>query len=189
MLSVLMRKNRTCRRRCSAKSQSAGTRRFALPAAAEDEPPGAVKHAAGAVAAPGELAESAGAGSALAPEPGATEPDTAGLEEIVAGDPGLREAGRPFDSVLLLTEETREELVEGRPPLPMGADQQHEMGRLFSPRLILAAYCNNGHCDDLEARFWTVCGISMNQQTFVPRPPFGPLFLDGGDVFQRAPTI
>ena len=188
MLSVLMHKNRTCRRRCSAKSQSAGTRRFALPAAAEDEPPGAVEHTAGAVAAPAELAESAGAGAALAPEPGATEPDTAGLEEIVAGDPGLREAGRPFDSVLLLTEETREELVEGRPPLWMGADQQHEMGRLFSPPLILAAYCNNGHCDDLEARFWTVCGISMTQQTFVPRPPFGPLFLGGGDVFQRAPT-
>ena len=62
------------------------------------------------MAAPAELAESAGPGSALAPETGATEPDTAGLEEIVAGDPGPREARRPFDSVLLLTEETREEL-------------------------------------------------------------------------------
>lgn len=168
MPSVLMRNNRTCRRRCSAKSQSAGTRRFALPAEAEPE--------------------SAGAGSAPAAEPGGTEPDTAGLEGIVAGDTGPREAGRRFDSVLLLTEESREELVEGRPPLTMGADQQHEMGRLFSPPLILAAYCNNGHVDDLEARFWAGCGISMNQQTFVPRPPFGPLVLGGGDVFQWALT-
>ena len=50
------------------------------------------------------------------------------------------ETGPPFDSVLLLTEENREGLLDGRPPLPMGADQQYEMCRLFSPLLILAAY-------------------------------------------------
>jgi len=170
--SVLMRENRTCRRRCSAKSQPAGTRRYALPAAAEDEPPGAVEHAAGAVAAVGELAESAGeaepesagTGSTPAVEPGDTEPDTAGLEEIVAGDPGP---------------------PRGRAAVRFrAAPDRGDLGG--------AAYCNNGHFDDLEARFCAVCGISMNQQTLRarpgPRPPFGLLALDGGDLFQRAPT-
>ena len=49
-------------------------------------------------------------------------------------------------------------------------------------------YCKNGHFDDPEALFCAICGISMNQQTLVPRPgerpPLGVLLLDDGSVFQ-----
>jgi FHA domain len=54
--------------------------------------------------------------------------------------------------------------------------------------LIQGVYCTRGHFDDPEARFCAVCGISMNQQTLVPRPgerpPLGLLLLDDGSVFQ-----
>ncbi len=36
--------------------------------------------------------------------------------------------------------------------------------------IIQGVYCKNGHFDDPEALFCAVCGISMNQQTLVPRP-------------------
>ena len=51
-------------------------RRYTLPAAAEDEPPGAVEHAAGAVAAVGEVAESAGE----------AEPESAGAGSTPAAE-------------------------------------------------------------------------------------------------------
>jgi hypothetical protein len=54
--------------------------------------------------------------------------------------------------------------------------------------IIQGVYCKNGHFDDPEALFCAVCGISMNQQTLVPRPgtrpPLGVLLLDDGSVFQ-----
>ncbi len=54
--------------------------------------------------------------------------------------------------------------------------------------IIQGVYCKNGHFDDPEALFCAVCGISMNQQTLVPRPgtrpPLGVLVLDDGSVFQ-----
>jgi hypothetical protein len=54
--------------------------------------------------------------------------------------------------------------------------------------LIQGVYCKNGHFDDPEALFCAICGISMNQQTLVPRPgerpPLGVLLLDDGSVFQ-----
>ena len=54
--------------------------------------------------------------------------------------------------------------------------------------MIQGVYCKNGHFDDPEALFCAVCGISMNQQTLVPRPgerpPLGVLLLDDGSVFQ-----
>ncbi len=54
--------------------------------------------------------------------------------------------------------------------------------------IIQGVYCKNGHFDDPEALFCAVCGISMNQQTLVPRPgprpPLGVLLVDDGSVFQ-----
>ena len=54
--------------------------------------------------------------------------------------------------------------------------------------IIQGVYCKNGHFDDPEALFCAICGISMNQQTLVPRPgdrpPLGVLLLDDGSVFQ-----
>lgn len=67
--------------------------------------------------------------------------------------------------------------------------------------IIDGVYCPNGHFEDPEASSCTVCGISMNQQTLVPRPgprpPLGALVLDDGSVFKldgdyvvgREPTL
>jgi hypothetical protein len=54
--------------------------------------------------------------------------------------------------------------------------------------IVQGVYCSRGHFDDPESLFCAVCGISMNQQTLVPRPgtrpPLGVLLLDDGSVFQ-----
>ena len=52
---------------------------------------------------------------------------------------------------------------------------------------VIGVYCKNGHFDDPAARYCAVCGISMAQQTLVPRPgprpPLGVLVLDDGSIF------
>ncbi len=54
--------------------------------------------------------------------------------------------------------------------------------------IVQGVYCSRGHFDDPESLFCAVCGISMNQQTLVPRPgtrpPLGVLLTDDGSVFQ-----
>ncbi|MBE7189190.1 FHA domain-containing protein [Jatrophihabitans endophyticus] len=53
--------------------------------------------------------------------------------------------------------------------------------------VVIGVYCKNGHFDDPAARYCAVCGISMAQQTLVPRPgprpPLGVLVLDDGSIF------
>ena len=52
---------------------------------------------------------------------------------------------------------------------------------------VIGVYCKNGHFNDPSARYCAVCGISMAQQTLVPRPgprpPLGVLVLDDGSIF------
>jgi hypothetical protein len=161
------------------------------PAPAASAPPAPVPSAP----APSAAEAAAGAGAAVQ-----AEPDTGDVAAARAAD---REtdvpAAEPFDSVLLTGEEPAG--LEERPPLPLGAEPSEEARSLSSPVQILGAYCKNGHFDDPEARYCAVCGISMNQQTLVPRPgprpPLGLLVLDGGAVFQldadyvigREPTL
>lgn len=73
-----------------------------------------------------------------------------------------------------------------------------------SPRqgeIIDGVYCPNGHFEDPEAQTCAVCGVTMNQQTLLPRPgprpPLGVLTLDDGSahpldgdyVAGREPTL
>jgi len=107
---------------------------------------------------------------------------------------------QPFDSVLLVGGQAAGE-AEERPPLPPGIGRATPRDSASAAPEILGVYCKNGHFDDPEARFCAVCGISMNQQTLVPRPgirpPLGLLVLDVGAVFQldadyvvgREPTL
>ena len=97
----------------------------------------------------------------------------------------------PFEAVLLGGGPTpgadlgvipREPLSKAR-DLPKG-----QSSYVADAPIIQGVYCKNGHFDDPEALFCAVCGISMNQQTLVPRPgtrpPLGVLLLDDGSVFQ-----
>jgi FHA domain-containing protein len=193
---------------------SDGAARDAVLTAPEGGAPGAAERVAAAVVEAGEPAEPAEPAVPAEPaEPAeqavpvaaAAEPETsesgvvgAGTAERVAALAG--DVGQPFDSVLLLGEE---ELgtVAPRAPLPLAPDQRHESADLPQAPEILGVYCKNGHFDDPRARFCAVCGISMNQQTLVPRPglrpPLGLLVLDGGAIFQldtdyvlgREPTL
>ena len=51
----------------------------------------------------------------------------------------------------------------------------------------MGVYCKNGHFDDPAARYCAICGISMAQQTLIPRrgprPPLGVLVLDDGSIY------
>jgi hypothetical protein len=98
---------------------------------------------------------------------------------------------QPFEAVLLdagpaagadLGVARREPLSKAR-DVPVG-----QSSYVADAPIIQGVYCKNGHFDDPEALFCAVCGISMNQQTLVPRPgtrpPLGVLLLDDGSVFQ-----
>ncbi len=79
--------------------------------------------------------------------------------------------------------------VPARQPLALAASVPKGTSSYVSQGpLIQGVYCTRGHFDDPEARFCAVCGISMNQQTLVPRPgerpPLGLLLMDDGSVFQ-----
>lgn len=92
----------------------------------------------------------------------------------------LLNAGPPVGDDLGLAQ--REPLSKAR-DIPMG-----QSSYVADAPIIQGVYCKNGHFDDPEALFCAVCGISMNQQTLVPRPgtrpPLGVLLLDDGSVFQ-----
>jgi hypothetical protein len=98
--------------------------------------------------------------------------------------------GQPFEAVLLLDAGSGSGVdLPARQPLsrvkdmPPGSSSYVSVGPI-----IQGVYCKNGHFDDPEALFCAICGISMNQQTLVPRPgerpPLGVLLLDDGAVFQ-----
>jgi FHA domain len=94
-------------------------------------------------------------------------------------------AARAFDAVLL----TDGPPAGQRPPLPMPGPRPGGSGDPVPDGVsIMGVYCKNGHFDDPDARFCAVCGISMNQQTLVPRlgprPPLGVLVLDDGGILQ-----
>lgn len=130
-----------------------------------------------------------------APPPQGTErwqaPDVAeqvGGDQVTAPPPFEPE---PFEAVLLnagpgvgadLGAPHREPLSKAR-DVPAG-----QSSYVADAPIIQGVYCKNGHFDDPEALFCAVCGISMNQQTLVPRPgtrpPLGVLLLDDGSVFQ-----
>jgi len=120
--------------------------------------------------------------------------------EAASPEPGSGAPGQPFDAVVLVAGTPGEpEAPQPRPPLPRAP--QDELSRAPGGPQVVGVYCKNGHFDDPEARFCAVCGISMNQQTLVPRPgprpPLGVLIVDDGAVFQldanyvigREPTL
>jgi hypothetical protein len=119
------------------------------------------------------------------------EPD---LGEQVGGDqvtaPPAFEP-EPFEAVLLgAGPAVGADLGVGqREPLSRARDvPKGQSSYVADAPIIQGVYCKNGHFDDPEALFCAVCGISMNQQTLVPRPgtrpPLGVLLLDDGSVFQ-----
>jgi hypothetical protein len=93
---------------------------------------------------------------------------------------------RAFDAVLLVGQALDD--LGKRPPLPLPGPQRDTSEDLAPGPSIMGVYCKNGHFDDPDARFCAVCGISMNQQTLVPRlgprPPLGVLVLDDGAILQ-----
>jgi hypothetical protein len=106
-------------------------------------------------------------------------------ESFPAAEP--YQSGEPFEAVLLapgsgIDSPPRQPLPQVR-DLPPGTSSYVSQGPI-----IQGVYCKNGHFDDPEALFCAICGISMNQQTLVPRPgerpPLGVLLLDDGSVFQ-----
>jgi len=101
-----------------------------------------------------------------------------------AGAPG--EAGQPFESVLLVGESMAG--IDHQPALPLESAAPDARAQDAPRAVVTGVYCKNGHFDDPAARFCAVCGISMNQQTLVPRPgprpPLGVLAFDDGSVFQ-----
>jgi outer membrane biosynthesis protein TonB len=124
------------------------------------------------------------------PTPGV--PDQVGGDQLTA-PPAAGQAlqPEPFEAVLFnagpgagadLGVVQREPLSRAR-DIPAG-----QSSYVADAPIIQGVYCKNGHFDDPEALFCAVCGISMNQQTLVPRPgtrpPLGVLLLDDGSVFQ-----
>jgi hypothetical protein len=97
----------------------------------------------------------------------------------------------PFEAVLLNAGPAvaADLAVAQREPLSRARDvPKGQTSYVADAPIIQGVYCKNGHFDDPEALFCAVCGISMNQQTLVPRPgtrpPLGVLLLDDGSVFQ-----
>jgi hypothetical protein len=134
-------------------------------------------------AAPGP-AVAGGAGPEPAAGPGSPLPVPAEAADP-AGAAG--EDGPPFESVLLVGESAAG--MDRQPALPLASaapDARAQDAR--AQAVVTGVYCKNGHFDDPTARFCAVCGISMNQQTLVPRPgprpPLGLLAFDDGSVFQ-----
>jgi FHA domain len=114
--------------------------------------------------------------------------------------PASHQPGPAFEAMLLVGTPPGE--VEHRPALPRDPLESDSLDQsaALTPS-VLGVYCKNGHFDDPAARFCAVCGISMNQQTLVPRagprPPLGVLAFDDGSIFQldsdyvigREPTL
>ncbi|PZS16104.1 MAG: hypothetical protein DLM57_11455 [Pseudonocardiales bacterium] len=100
-----------------------------------------------------------------------------------------------FSSVVLFTAGDAEPQAPERPPLPIATPPEPvapEVAPAPHPvddarAQIMGVYCKNGHFDDPSARYCAICGISMAQQTLLPRlgprPPLGVLVLDDGGIF------
>jgi hypothetical protein len=133
-------------------------------------------------AAPGP-AVAGGAAPEPAAAPGSARPVPAEAAEP-AGAAG--EGGPPFESVLLVGESVAG--MDRQPALPLESAAPDARAQDAPRAVVTGVYCKNGHFDDPTARFCAVCGISMNQQTLVPRPgprpPLGVLAFDDGSVFQ-----
>jgi hypothetical protein len=114
----------------------------------------------------------------------------AGVEQEVTAAPEPFEPVQPFEAVLLHAAPPGSGVeAPARPPLSKVKDMPPGTSSYVSAGpIIQGVYCKNGHFDDPEALFCAICGISMNQQTLVPRPgerpPLGVLLLDDGSVFQ-----
>ncbi len=126
----------------------------------------------------------------IAPAPGRADP---GQEPEAGPEPEPEdgpEPAVPFEAVLLGGPGAAPGTdLPPRPPLPLAADLPPGASSYVSQAPIVeGVYCENGHFDDPQARSCAVCGVSMNQQTLVPRPgprpPLGVLVLDDGAVFQ-----
>ncbi len=96
----------------------------------------------------------------------------------------------PFEAVLLGSGPAGADLgVLQREPLSKARDMPPGTSSYVADApIVQGVYCSRGHFDDPESLFCAVCGISMNQQTLVPRPgtrpPLGVLLTDDGSVFQ-----
>jgi hypothetical protein len=114
----------------------------------------------------------------------------AGVQQEVTAAPEPFEPAQPFEAVLLHGAGPGGAVdLPARPPLSKVKDMPPGTSSYVSAGpIIQGVYCKNGHFDDPEALFCAICGISMNQQTLVPRPgerpPLGVLLLDDGSVFQ-----
>jgi hypothetical protein len=126
-------------------------------------------------------------------QPEQPAPDVAMFPQGGAVNLGERDAtiapvGQPFEAVLLSGPGGAELDLPQRPPLSKAKDMPPGTSSYSEGMIISGVYCKNGHFDDPEALFCAVCGISMNQQSLVPRPgprpPLGVLVLDDGSVFQ-----
>jgi hypothetical protein len=128
----------------------------------------------------------AGAANLQGMEPDVTAPPES-YEPVSGFDPVQ---GQPFEAVVLLAAGAGSGVeVPAREPLSKVKDMPPGTSSYVSAGpIIQGVYCKNGHFDDPEALFCAICGISMNQQTLVPRPgerpPLGVLLLDDGAVFQ-----
>lgn len=136
--------------------------------------------------------------------PPAAEPPAGGSPQATqawapdwSGDQGAEpeltippEPAEPFEAVLLTGGGPAGGVdLPAREPLSLAGQVKPGTSSYVSAGpIIQGVYCKNGHFDDPEARFCAICGISMNQQTLVPRPgerpPLGVLLLDDGSVFQ-----
>jgi len=112
------------------------------------------------------------------------------VQQEVTAAPEPFEPAQPFEAVLLYGGGPGGGVeLPSRPPLSKVKDMPPGTSSYVSAGpIIQGVYCKNGHFDDPEALFCAICGISMNQQTLVPRPgerpPLGVLLLDDGSVFQ-----
>ncbi|HEX5188778.1 MAG TPA: FHA domain-containing protein [Streptosporangiaceae bacterium] len=148
---------------------------------------------------PGEPSPAERAGTAVGWQPpGPGQSAAADLERDVTAPPEpyepvtgfSQEQGQPFEAVMLLDAGANSGVeLPAREPLSKVKDMPPGSSSYVSAGpIIQGVYCKNGHFDDPEALFCAICGISMNQQTLVPRPgerpPLGVLLLDDGSVFQ-----
>jgi len=136
----------------------------------------------------------------MPPEP-TTEPaaDTGGAAPpdmpVVAPPEADVDRSQPFSSVVLvaaagavLPAPQLAPLPIATPPRPVApevAPAPHPVDEGLVR--VTGVYCKNGHFDDPSARYCAICGISMAQQTLLPRlgprPPLGVLVLDEGSIF------
>ena len=129
-------------------------------------------------------------------EPGADAGAAAPPDMPVVAPPEADvDRSQPFSSVVLVAAAGAAPPAAGAAPLPIATPP-----RPVAPEVapaphpvdeglvrVTGVYCKNGHFDDPSARYCAICGISMAQQTLLPRlgprPPLGVLVLDDGSIF------